>query len=391
MDLKIIILFILSLSLLTPFVSGGEVPPSDIPIYYWGYVTINNAPASDNTIVRVEVNDVQVASTTIPTGSGTSGSGYYHVYVPSNYSNQTAIFKVNGFAVESITLGELGSANRLDLSLIETPTQETQNAPSIPSGSSETFVFSESDKLGIQEIEIEVKATVSNASVTVKETSKPLGAIEAVSSEIGEVYKYLEITKTNIEDEDINKVRIKFKVPKSWVENKGINVSTIVLKRYSDNVWTSLPTTELSEDESYHYFESESPSLSVFAITGEKLMICSPEEKRCLDNELQKCSGNGRSWNTIETCEYGCDSETLSCKSKPVEGVCSPGERRCSGNILEECTSDRMTWETLEVCEHSCVNKQCVKPPKIPVLWIPIVIVTIVAIIAVATYYKKRS
>lgn len=48
-----------------------------------------------------------------------------------------------------------------------------------------------------------------------------------------------------------------------------------------------------------------------------KKKICTPGSKRCIGNELQQCSADGTSWKVIETCEYGCDNKTLSCKSKP--------------------------------------------------------------------------
>ena len=54
-------------------------------------------------------------------------------------------------------------------------------------------------------------------------------------------------------------------------------------------------------------------------ITEEK--ICTEGAKRCLGSDLQECRNN--QWITIETCQYGCDNSTLTCKSKPTE---VPGE-----------------------------------------------------------------
>ena len=149
---------------------------------------------------------------------------------------------------------------------------ETKAVSNIAAGETGTFTFTKSATLGIQEIKVEVKNSVSNVQVKVEESSKPTEAPDAIGIE-GEVYKYIEVTKTNMEDADINKVRIKFKVEKSWVNNNNIDPDTIALNRYADGQWNKLPTTKLSEDDNYYYYEAESPGLSVFAITGEKVTI----------------------------------------------------------------------------------------------------------------------
>jgi len=45
----------------------------------------------------------------------------------------------------------------------------------------------------------------------------------------------------------------------------------------------------------------------------EEGMICEPGEKRCVNNEIQECSDDGKSWNVIEICKYGCEKNK--CKS----------------------------------------------------------------------------
>lgn len=123
--------------------------------------------------------------------------------------------------------------------------------------------------LKVDEVTIDVKESVNNVKVTVKESSLPAGATIAISTDSGATYKYLDIT-TSVANEKIDKVTIKFKVEKSWITNKTIASSTISLQRYANNQWNKLTTTKLSEDDTYIYYEAESPGLSVFTITGEK-------------------------------------------------------------------------------------------------------------------------
>jgi PGF-pre-PGF domain-containing protein len=87
----------------------------------------------------------------------------------------------------------------------------------------------------------------------------------------GEVYKSLNIwvgnsgfaTPNNIENSVVC-----FKVEKSWLQDKGINRSSIILNRYNDKKWNSLPTSLLSEDNKYLYFTAQTPGFSPFAITS---------------------------------------------------------------------------------------------------------------------------
>jgi len=43
--------------------------------------------------------------------------------------------------------------------------------------------------------------------------------------------------------------------------------------------------------------------------------ICSPNSQRCLGQQLQECLYDGKSWNTLEFCQEGCDPIRLSCRT----------------------------------------------------------------------------
>ncbi|MDF1534669.1 MAG: PGF-pre-PGF domain-containing protein, partial [Methanosarcinaceae archaeon] len=89
----------------------------------------------------------------------------------------------------------------------------------------------------------------------------------------GEVYKYMNIWVGKggfATDANIANPVIEFKIAKSWISENGIDGSTIKLNRYNSDKWSSLPTTKISENNSYIYFRSESPGFSPFAITGDK-------------------------------------------------------------------------------------------------------------------------
>ena len=47
--------------------------------------------------------------------------------------------------------------------------------------------------------------------------------------------------------------------------------------------------------------------------------ICTAAGTRCSGNLLQRCSDDGTRWNTVQTCQYGCDAVEIICKEKPQE------------------------------------------------------------------------
>ncbi len=72
---------------------------------------------------------------------------------------------------------------------------------------------------------------------------------------------------------DIENPVICFKVDKSWVQNKGIDRSSIALNRYNDRKWSQLSTNHLREDSKYLYFTANVSGLSCFSITGREEKI----------------------------------------------------------------------------------------------------------------------
>jgi len=88
-----------------------------------------------------------------------------------------------------------------------------------------------------------------------------------------EVYNYLNIWVGNggygSDEDNLENAVACFRVEKAWIQDKGIDKSSIILNRYNDKKWNELPTTLLSEDDKYLYFTAETPGFSPFAITGE--------------------------------------------------------------------------------------------------------------------------
>lgn len=158
-------------------------------------------------------------------------------------------------------------------------TTESQSLNSIKSGETGTFEFEKSEELNVYQVDMTVTEDESYPKVTVRESSAPVGAALAISTDVGRVYKYISIT-SNVPDEEISKVNIKFKVPKSWFSDKDLDPATTKLKRYKAGDWISLTTKQIDVDADYYYFEAESTGFTTYAVTAEKAKVVEkpPEE-----------------------------------------------------------------------------------------------------------------
>ncbi len=121
--------------------------------------------------------------------------------------------------------------------------------------------------LAITEMTVYVNQEVPNVKITVEELKeKPDLVTEDIA---GNVYAYLEFTKQNLEDSGLDHARVRFKVPLSWLAEKGATQSDIALLRFS-STWNTLSTSLLRADEEYAYYEASIPGFSVFAIATQK-------------------------------------------------------------------------------------------------------------------------
>ncbi|MBU2637522.1 MAG: PGF-pre-PGF domain-containing protein, partial [Nanoarchaeota archaeon] len=117
-------------------------------------------------------------------------------------------------------------------------------------------------KIAVTEIKLEVKEEASNVKVSVEAITAPPSGTSAPE---GKVYKYLDIKKENLADENLKSAKISFFVERTWLAENGVAPANIVLKRFAA-AWEELPTKVLTSDEDKFYFEADTPGFSVFAI-----------------------------------------------------------------------------------------------------------------------------
>ncbi len=131
--------------------------------------------------------------------------------------------------------------------------------------------FAKGDLHSIENIEVLADQFASDVRLTVKESGKPSGAGDPISTSEGRVRRYLDISATNLPEGIIRRVTITFKVLKTWVESNGLDQNGVSMFRFSGGSWKRLSVTKISEDDRYYYYRATSPGFSIFAIGGYKV------------------------------------------------------------------------------------------------------------------------
>ena len=122
--------------------------------------------------------------------------------------------------------------------------------------------------LPIYEVSFTTLVNLTNSKVSVEDTGniKPQ-AISLIPD--GLIYRYVTLTKSNIDDKNNQDIKIKFKAPLSFYTNNGIDPRVTRLQKWDGSKWNKLDTIQIGSDSTTYYFESSSSSLSLFAITAE--------------------------------------------------------------------------------------------------------------------------
>jgi len=132
-------------------------------------------------------------------------------------------------------------------------------------GEEGTVSYDEYDNPTIEEITI-IAATDLGA-VTVNCVTKGEKPVDVTMPPEDICYMYL-IVDTNVDESDISSATINFKVEQIWFVDNDLEKDSVKLCRYSDDGWEELSTEFVDEDETYVYYEANTPGFSTFAIVG---------------------------------------------------------------------------------------------------------------------------
>lgn len=118
-------------------------------------------------------------------------------------------------------------------------------------------------------VDLEIVATATHKNPVVQINQLSQRPVATISLPVG-VYQYLSIEQLNLDDAIVKGANITFYVEKSWLRANGFTASDIVLRRFHNNLWQTLPTKVLYSDDTKVYYSAETSGFSYFAISATK-------------------------------------------------------------------------------------------------------------------------
>ena len=139
-----------------------------------------------------------------------------------------------------------------------------------------TYVFSVDDStIAITEVSILVNNNIENPIIAVSSLAqRPLSTVQPE----GKVHSYLEIVKSVLENSDLERSTITFKVSKTWLLENKVPKEEMALYRFNGGNWVKLQTSIMKEDTVSVYYIAITPGFSYFAIAGGKVELEMPVE-----------------------------------------------------------------------------------------------------------------
>ncbi len=173
--------------------------------------------------------------------------------------------------------GVVGESERtcsyvLSVNLFVSPNAVAAESPlieiaAVAEGAQENIEF---ENMTINKIVLKAAREITSLGIKVQELIEVPSQVPAITE--GVVYKYLNVVKENITDNDLSAVELQFGVERSWIEVNNIDDTMITLNRYSAGGWVPLPTERIGEDADYVFYSANSSGLSVFAVSGQSIV-----------------------------------------------------------------------------------------------------------------------
>jgi PGF-pre-PGF domain-containing protein len=218
------------------------------------HLTASNANGTNTTSKMINVLESSSSSNSDNSGSDNSGSG----------GGGASIGTATVESGSSSGSGGVGSSPENQSNVVA---KELSQA-FIGSGNSVIFNFPQ-NATPVMNISFDSKTTTGKTTTIVEMLINQSSLVSEPPS--GEIYKYINIWVGNggvVTSDNIENAVVNFKVEKSWIQNKNIDKSSIILNRYNDTKWNALPANLSGEDDNYLYFTAKTPGFSPFAITG---------------------------------------------------------------------------------------------------------------------------
>lgn len=149
---------------------------------------------------------------------------------------------------------------------------------------------------GLKKISFKTKKNAKKVTLQIQKlTAKPKGTAEINAA----VYRYVQVSLTNLKDEDVDGAQIQFVVETDWLESNKVQPWEVVLKRFVDNNWVDLDTKIIEAGVHEINYEATAPGFSYFAITGATSSQAGNGTKEAKQNQTGKQSTANPAGNAV--------------------------------------------------------------------------------------------
>ncbi len=241
--------------------ASGSTIYDTTPIIKASYSSLSSIIDTDNVILTIDGSSVNA---TITSSSVT--------YIPSTsmiYGSHTISLIV------SDTLGN-NNTKEWSFTIVEPVSIAEKELGNVTSGEEREIIPENSDETGIDAIDFTLASNLTDVKIFVaKLKAKPEDVTDLPSDKTLYIYLHIKLTSdgTSLNDEDVEILKINFKVEKTWITSNKIDKQKVTLMRYHNGAWEALITSYLSEDDTYVYYEAELSGLSNFAVVGATIVI----------------------------------------------------------------------------------------------------------------------
>ncbi|MCT8337481.1 PGF-pre-PGF domain-containing protein [Methanoculleus sp. Afa-1] len=152
--------------------------------------------------------------------------------------------------------------------------------------SGETHTFSGIDVTSVGSIAITAADNIPRLLMTVKETGCPNPAEPP-----GSTYKYVEITLSWVNPNQIGGATLTFTLPAKWLDEHGMAPEDVRLMRYVNGGWQILETEVVDEENGKYTFRATTPGFSTFAIAAAPSSLAASAEEIDVTPEVTETPG----------------------------------------------------------------------------------------------------
>ncbi len=119
-------------------------------------------------------------------------------------------------------------------------------------------------------IEVEANERVNNVKIKAKKLTRLPSSVDETPS--GQIYEYIDITASRLDDDEIADATIEFIVDKDWLSDNEFDKEDVVLLRYDeeDDEWEELDTEVIGESAIEVRYSADTSGFSTFAIVAIK-------------------------------------------------------------------------------------------------------------------------